>query len=142
MNRGYFKPFIDRPGRTYKKRAYSKRGVPGVYLIRENGVLVYIGMSKVCVCEALYRHFYRWTPTITHKGGVSYWDKMETNDYEVNLIELSSSEAAIQMEAGFIFMCTPRDNRHLHSDTIERKQRKLNINNNQESKSIIDEPPF
>ncbi len=51
----WFKPY------KAERRATLERTGAGVYLIRKNGKVVYIGKSHTDVKKTLYRHFQTWT---------------------------------------------------------------------------------
>jgi hypothetical protein len=100
-------PFL-RVGKIYRKRTIKLRGSSGVYLIRENGVLVYVGFSSSCLTEALYRHFYQYNDA--HRKTRVYYDPSDTSkEYTVAVIYANHEEAA-KLERGFILAFEPRDN--------------------------------
>lgn len=52
------------PGANKRGKRYGLKGIrdkSGVYFIKENGILVYVGMSRSNLQEALYRHFQDWS---------------------------------------------------------------------------------
>ncbi|NCX93129.1 MAG: GIY-YIG nuclease family protein [Gammaproteobacteria bacterium] len=103
---GFVSPFIEREG---KKRKYSLIGSDraGVYIIKENGVVVYVGMSQKCVLKRCYRHFYKFSDAgVRHR---SYYD-LEAGNYEISIIN-TSPEDAVKVERGLILSIQPRDNR-------------------------------
>lgn len=52
---------IDRVNFRGKKTTFSgNKKSAGVYFIKENGVIVYIGFSGTCLYSTLYRHFQQW----------------------------------------------------------------------------------
>jgi hypothetical protein len=87
-------PYI-KPRQT---RFISSRWQAGVYLIKENGTLVYVGYAGECnkVAPAPYR--------------VSYRQQMSSNTYEVRLIHCSKKQAS-RLEKVLILRYNPRDNR-------------------------------
>lgn len=80
---------------------------PGVYLIKENGKLVYIGMSQSNVYKTMYRHFQSWDDN--RQIRVTYKDKMKRNDYTARVVYCTAAQAA-RLEAGLILKHRPRDN--------------------------------
>ena len=92
-----------------------KRGLPckyktkGVYLIRENGIIVYIGQSGHCIKKRCYRKFeapYSWRGTTA----LNYSSRIYTHTYEVAFIPSSDQIIRNHMEAELIKRFDPRDN--------------------------------
>lgn len=111
------------------KNKYKKKGV---YLIKENGVLVYIGMSGSCVKKALYRHFQIWNDRrweyypSEHQYERVVYDRNEYK-YEVAIIE---SEDAANLEKKLILKYNPRDNaRKYYSYLLDKDGNLYKINN-------------
>lgn len=112
---------------VYRRRSltkYTKQA--GVYFIKENDVIVYIGMSASNVVEALYRHFYPWRDCYRGKGTeyrTTYVDKLdsEQHKYEVAVMVVCYEQVS-EMERALIWSLKPRDNRHLYDDYFETKQ--------------------
>lgn len=79
----------------------------GVYLIKENGRLVYVGMSLSNLYRTMYRHFEQWN----HDGQsvVTYANKMKKNDYTVRIALCSPAQAG-RLEKALIKKHRPRDN--------------------------------
>jgi hypothetical protein len=106
-------PYI-KPRQT---RFISSRWQAGVYLIKENGTLVYVGYAGECLYRTLYRHFQNWTSKSYHSNKVapapyrvSYRQQMSSNTYEVRLIHCSKKQAS-RLEKVLILRYNPRDNR-------------------------------
>ena len=78
----------------------------GVYFIKENGRLVYIGMSQSCIYKALYRHFQRWN---TYQKVVTYKDLLSINEYEVAVF-MTDEHDIPSLEKDLIIINNPRDN--------------------------------
>lgn len=98
--------------RTYK--TFKKQ--PGCYLIKENGVIVYVGMSKHCVVKACYRHFYKWTSW--RRQRVTYFDRLDEKEYTILIIPLPM-EQVCQMEQSLIITMNPRDNKERYQGVID-----------------------
>ena len=79
----------------------------GVYIIKENNIIVYIGRSGVNLYKTMYRHFEHWE----HKTQqvITYKHKLNKNKYSVKYILCSPSEA-IKLEKALILKHKPRDN--------------------------------
>jgi hypothetical protein len=114
MRASKFRPPYERPRKT---TFIDHRWKPGVYLICEDGVLVYVGYAGKCLYRTLYRHFQHWT----HKNyasnkvapppyRVSYRNLMDVRTYVVRLIHCSQKQAA-RLEKMLILKYNPRDNR-------------------------------
>lgn len=82
-------------------------GHPGVYLIRENGVLVYVGMSRTNVYRTLYRHFQQWNDGRGYDRII--YDPEQFN-YQVSVI-VTSPDDAHPLEMKLIKEHYPRDNK-------------------------------
>lgn len=85
--------------------------VSGIYFIKENDVLVYIGMSNFNVKKVLYRHFQKWNPDKWRSNHyrVSY-DK-NAHKYEVAVLLLDNE--VLKTEEILISIYQPRDNRKI-----------------------------
>jgi hypothetical protein len=88
----------------------------GIYLIKENDKLVYIGFSGVDLYKTMYRHFQQWTDR-PYKGAkalpaalrVTYKDRMKRNKYTVRIVFCTAQQAA-RLEKMLIIKHQPRDN--------------------------------
>lgn len=92
-------------------RVYGLQGIrkkSGVYFIRENGILVYVGMSRSNLQEALYRHFQDWSRSWKQKR-VFYKNEVDVHNYEVACITTECDQAH-PMEKCYILEYNPRDN--------------------------------
>lgn len=79
----------------------------GVYLIKENGIIVYIGYSKSNLYRTLYRHFQQWNHK--YQEVITYASKYNTNNYTVRVV-LCSPTRAEKLEGALIQKYKPRDN--------------------------------
>jgi len=113
-----FKPAFEgkidskRRARTYK--SFSKKA--GCYIIKENGLIVYIGVSRHCIVKACYRHFYTWNCKAQKR--ITYVDRFSKNDYTVLLIPLDPNDA-LKMEQTLIITLNPRDNRNRYEKVMD-----------------------
>lgn len=88
----------------------------GVYLIKENDKLVYVGYSSTDLYKTMYRHFQEWTDR-PYKGGralppeirVTYKARMKRNHYTVRIVFATAAQAA-RLEKMLIIKYNPRDN--------------------------------
>lgn len=106
---GFISPFSGMFNKRYRNRVLKARGKTGVYLIKENDKIVYIGMSQSCVCEALYRHFYDYADKGHHSRHIYDVDD-EEKEYKVHILELAPEDAP-RVEAALIACLNPRDNK-------------------------------
>lgn len=96
------------PPYNAKGRAnYPTESKPGCYLIRENGVLVYIGMSATNVYKTMYRHFQRWPDR--QQLLITYRDRLKKNHYTVRVVYCTAKQAQA-LERLLIIKHKPRDN--------------------------------
>jgi|SRR6185295_1419905 len=90
---------------------------PGCYIIKEDGIIVYIGFSSTNAWRVLYRHFQQWTDV----RWIGYGEYIRLNSYnaeteyywkryEVGIINCASAEIAQLMERQLITALVPRDN--------------------------------
>lgn len=79
----------------------------GVYIIKENNKIVYVGMSKGNLYKTLYRHFQQWHHS--QQEVVTYVNKLSRNRYTVRVI-LCTPLQAEKLERGLIIKYKPRDN--------------------------------
>lgn len=103
-------------GEPYPEWLRALRGQSGVYVIRENGVVVYVGESHTGrVYETLTRHFQAW------RRWKSFWDGQygEGHDpgltYDRSTVEVAvrvtdHGDPALDEEAALIRRLQPRDN--------------------------------
>lgn len=132
-------------GRTRKRtlRKYIKHS--GIYFIRENGIIVYVGMSESCVVEACYRHFYPWRDCYRGMGceyRTTYVNKLEEHTYEIAILHLQK-EQVVMMERALIFSLKPRDNRFFYEDYFIIKADLDKVNQDQEAEwAEPDDVPF
>jgi len=79
----------------------------GVYVIKENGKVVYVGYSGGNLYKTMYRHFQVWN----HRGQyvVSYADRLKQNKYTVRVIFCTAKQAG-SLETSLIKKWRPRDN--------------------------------
>lgn len=87
----------------------------GVYLIKENDVVVYIGRSKSNVKKTLYRHFQKWTDLRSDKtrnyiARVTY-HSMNINNYKVKVVLCNNISDTCALEEILIKALEPRDNK-------------------------------
>lgn len=110
-------------GKAGRMRTFAKLArEAGIYIIRENGVIIYVGMSQSCIVEALYRHFYYWKndPTrTTNFPRTTYYDKMGSNSYDAAIFVTEKADAP-KIERGLILSIQPRDNRERYQSYLDQ----------------------
>lgn len=102
---------------------------PGVYLIRENRRLVYVGHSRINLYKTLMRHFERWNHYLGWNV-TTYRDRLKTKRYTVKLFLCTASQAP-RLEKLFILKLKPRDNvekyQSMKAAPVKAKKIKPNI---------------
>ena len=83
--------------------AFPLREKSGVYLIRKDGEIVYIGMSQTDVYKTMYRHFQKWNDK--RQIRVHYGRK----DCTVRVIYCNKAQA-LKLEKALIVKYKPVDN--------------------------------
>jgi hypothetical protein len=79
----------------------------GVYLIKENNEIVYVGFSGTDLYTTMYRHFQTWNDK---KGPrVTYFSKLKKKYYTVRVVYCTPLQAA-KLEKSLIAKYQPRDN--------------------------------
>lgn len=119
----------------------------GVYLIKENGKLTYIGFSGTDLYKTLYRHFQFWSEK-EYRGGkvvpaqyrVSYQSRMKRNRYTVRVVFCTAAQAE-RLEKALIKKHNPRDN------ALKYEQYQLSYQDKQDhlkydQQPVEDEYPF
>jgi Uri superfamily endonuclease len=101
----YFPPYKEKRKCSFKNLNRTK----GVYIIKENNVIVYIGKSNYDLYKTLYRHFQRWNDKRLYR--VTYIDYMSSNSYLCAVIPTSDILETDDLEKRLIFQEQPRDNR-------------------------------
>ncbi|MDR0207017.1 MAG: GIY-YIG nuclease family protein [Bacteroidales bacterium] len=99
-----FLPPYKKDGKTNFPQTVNRTGV---YIIKENGVIVYVGFSGYNLYKTMYRHFQSWH----HKTQevISYKSHMRSSDYLVRVIYCTPKQAAA-LEKALIKKHKPRDN--------------------------------
>ena len=140
---GFFKPFN---GDSY---ALKSTGC-GVYVIKHNGTVVYVGLSRKDLQNTLYRHFQLWNDRRagwTKKNEpyerVSYYGKSRDN-FLIKVIFCKTANEAEILEQLLIKKFKPKDNSlkvYLYSQD-EYNKMAVKITEAEGWKSNNDEPPF
>ncbi len=104
MKKFKFLPPYKSPGKTMFPEIQRRSGV---YLIKENAKLVYVGMSGGNLYKTLYRHFEAWHHP--SQEVVSYQSKMKQFKYTVRCV-LCKPGQAVRLEKYLILKFQPRDN--------------------------------
>lgn len=129
----FLQPYDDN-GKTTFRNANKK---PGVYLIKENGEIVYVGYSGKNIYRTMYRHFQKWDHpyqeviTYNHSG---------VNKYTVRVI-FTTPQQAERLEAYLINKYKPRDNsnklaKYEGTDTGKKEFQKY------QQAEVVEEMPF
>ena len=82
----------------------STQNKSGVYLIKENGSIVYVGYSKNNLYRTMYRHFETWNANQTVQ---TYNGK--NGNYKCRVL-LTTPAQAMKLETALIVKHQPRDN--------------------------------
>jgi excinuclease UvrABC nuclease subunit len=94
------------PYKANGKTTYpDTRQKSGVYIIKENGRIVYVGRSAANLYKTLYRHFEHWS----HRSQEVTTYKGSRKSYTVRVILCTPRQAA-RLEMYLIKKIQPRDN--------------------------------
>lgn len=80
---------------------------PGIYIIKEDGKIVYVGYSGYNVYKTMHRHFQSWNHP--SQEVVSYKSRMTRHRYTVRIVHCTDKQAAA-LEKRLIQKYHPRDN--------------------------------
>lgn len=103
MKKFRFAPPYKKDGKTSFPKSQNR---PGVYIIKENGKIVYIGYSGSNLYKTMYRHFQAWRDATQRR--VEYNPKGRKK-YSVRIIYCTKSQAP-RLEKMLIKKIGPRDN--------------------------------
>lgn len=104
MIKTQFRPPYKKNGRT----SYPQAGKAGVYIIKKNGVVVYVGMSQSNVYKTLYRHFQSWSDPTQKR--VTYQSQLTNrNKFLVRVIYTTPAQA-LRLEKYLIIKLKPKHN--------------------------------
>jgi len=120
MKQTGYRAIYDRTGRVNFADLEIKR--PGVYLIKENGRLVYIEHSKINMYRTMIRHFEYWSSTYGWNV-TTYRDRLKRKKYTVKVILTTAAQAA-RMEKALIQKHRPRDNKEKYLEAAKPKAKK------------------
>ncbi len=119
MQKLKFLPPYNKSGKTTFPESIKKSGV---YLIKENNRIVYIGCSRKNLYKTVYRHFENWNHP---DQDVISFNVNGKKKYTFSAIYCSVLQAQT-LEKVLINKLKPRDNRHTHSDLfIDEYGRKI-----------------
>lgn len=123
------------PGRTTYPETVNRSGV---YLIKEDNRLVYVGFSGKNLYRTLYRHFEAWN----HKGQqvISYKTRLNRHKYTVRVI-LCTPQQAARLERALVIKHQPRDNENKYKTYLFDKWDEKIYQTYTETE-VTDEPPF
>lgn len=104
MKKFKFLPPYKSNGRTNFPETQKRSGV---YIIKENGKIVYVGHSSASLYKTLYRHFQVWN----HNGQdvVTYVHRLKRKKYTVRVIFCTPAQAE-RLERALVLKYKPRDN--------------------------------
>lgn len=106
----YKNPFNGIHPNGQKKWTHPKASIPvaGVYVIKEDGAIVYIGQSQTAIYKTAYRHFQQWNCIKQYR--VTYFNRLEDFNYTLGIYVCPPDKAA-ELEQKWIMKYAPRDNR-------------------------------
>ncbi|MEI6567368.1 MAG: hypothetical protein WCR20_11875 [Verrucomicrobiota bacterium] len=104
MKKFKFLPPYKEPGKTNFPQTQRRAGV---YLIKENAKIVYVGMSGGNLYRTLYRHFEAWNHP--HQEVTTYQSRMKRHTYTVRVVLCTPGQSA-RLERALIKKHKPRDN--------------------------------
>lgn len=97
---------LPRDGGTKFNLGFTK-GKSGVYIIKENGKIVYIGYSYSNLYKTITRHFQNWNHR--YQRVVTYANLVHSNRYTIRVVFTSPNKAK-KLEEALTTKYQPRDN--------------------------------
>jgi hypothetical protein len=97
-------PFETRNNRNYSTLIFG-RGKPGVYLIKRDNKIVYVGFSASDVEKACLRHFYNYNDS--HRQKRVFYPNKEGITVRITL---TTAARAAKLEKALIIKLKPKDN--------------------------------
>ncbi len=129
-------PKDGKPGKTNIYWANNKRGV---YIIKENGRIVYVGKSHSNIYKTAMRHFQQWNDPFQDR--ITYAEKINSNRYTIRIIEANKSRIDL-IESGLIEKYNPRDNKDKQLSFQDEYSEKIMDQLDQVEELIFEDPPF
>lgn len=99
-----FLPPYDEKGKCTFRAAKER---PGVYIIKEDSKIVYVGKSGYNLYKTMYRHFQSWHHS--QQDVVSYKNRLSRHRYTVRVVYTTANQANA-LEEALILKYKPRDN--------------------------------
>jgi hypothetical protein len=112
-----YRPPYKKDGKTNFPETKDKTGV---YIIKKNNKIIYVGVAMSSLYKTLYRHFQVWNPSskeisearemqVPPPKHLSYVNDLKKNNFTVRVIYASKSKAAA-LEKALIQKYLPTDN--------------------------------
>ena len=133
----YF-PLYKKKHKCFLKKINNKAGV---YIIKEDGVIVYIGKSNYNLYRTLYRHFQYWNDKRLSR--TTYIDYISSKEYSCAYILTPDILTTDDLEKKLIFQEQPRDNKEKYEKyNNEKLMSDQFLESVEESEEKITEIPF
>jgi len=116
------------------------RGLKGVYIIKEDGVIVYVGMSNSNIYKTALRHFQEWNDD-RNPDRITYKNSLNRKRYTIRIIEADSRRIPL-LESGLIRKYKPRDNMDRQDLFFEEQSEKVELTLEELALQTIQPPPF
>lgn len=111
----------------------------GVYIIKENDLIVYVGSSTIDLYKTSIRHFQEWD---SRQRRVTYKSKLKKNRYTIRFIFMDSDSRIRLLESALIQKYNPRDNMRQEESTFVFSLPKANIILNEYNNAEYEPAPF
>ena len=96
-----------------KSNFKEAQGRAGVYLIKQDDEIVYIGQSGTDLYKTMNRHFQQWNDTKAAR--VTYYNLLDRYVFKVRIVYCTALQAA-RLEKALIIKYRPRDNKEKYQD--------------------------
>ena len=112
-------PYRHDKARNSKRTTFPEtRDHAGVYIIKEDGKIVYVGFSSYSVYKTMYRHFQEWNHR--QQQVITYRSRMKRHTYTVRPI-LCTDRQAYALEKRLIRKYHPRDNEITYEQMLQEQ---------------------
>lgn len=101
------------------------RGQKGVYIIKENGKVVYVGSSRSQLYKTIIRHFQKWDDP-RQPDRITYQTGLNKHRYTIRII-IADVRRIPLLEKGLIEKYKPRDNKFVEELDLKEEEKARDI---------------
>lgn len=132
------------PHKTNNDRGKSNilfsNGKSGVYIIKEDNKIVYVGFSRTNLYRTIMRHFQDWNDRET-PDRINYRYKTRRKKYTIRIV-FAPAKKAFNLEKALILKYNPRDNAQKYESYLEVHEKIVDKEMEEYWESAKEPPPF